>query len=119
MFRHCPPRARRASFVPGIVAMAFTGALAVACGASRGAELEPRYVAVHNTLAAMGMVEIGPLQRGSLAEGAEARRTIDLVPQCVTLVVVGGDGARDVDLTLLDPAGKPLAHDTTHEPEAA
>jgi len=96
-------------------------ALAAACGASRGnggGALEPRFVAVHNALSAMGLAQVGPIQEGALAEGREARVSLALPAGCVTVVAVGGDGVRDLDATLLDARAKPLAHDTTNEPQA-
>jgi len=95
--------------------------LVAACGASRGdrgGALEPRFVAVHNALSAMGLAQIGPIQEGALAEGREARLSLALPAGCVTVVAVGGDGVRDLDATLLDAHAKPLAHDTTNEPQA-
>ena len=111
------------SLVPGrlaasLIALALTSFLAVACNATRAAELEPRYVAVHNTLAAMGLAQIGPIQQGSLAEGRDTRLRLDLGAQCSTIVVIGGPGVRDVDIALLDADDKPVAHDTTKEPQA-
>jgi hypothetical protein len=108
------------SFRPGVLAC-FGLALAAACGASRGnrgVALEPRFVAVHNTLSAIGLAQIGPIQEGALLEGREARLWLSLPAGCVTIVAVGGDGVRDLDATLLDAHEKPLAHDTTSEPQA-
>lgn len=101
-----------------LLVLAALGPAAVACGTARTGELEPRYVAVHNTLAAMGLVQVGPIQQGSLAEGREARLRVDLLAQCTTLVAIGGPGVRDLDVSLLDPEDKPIAHDTTKEPQA-
>jgi hypothetical protein len=90
-----------------------------ACGATtRSGELEPRYVAVHNALAAMGMAEVGPLVQGSLAEGREERLPLELPAACTTIVAIGTRGVRDVDLALLSPTGEPIAHDVSREPEA-
>jgi hypothetical protein len=94
------------------------GALVVAACATSRAELEPRYVAVHNALSAMGMAQVGPIHQGSLFEGNEAKITFDLTAQCSTIVAIGADGVKDLDVTLLDPSGKPVAHDTTREPQA-
>ncbi|MBX3234392.1 MAG: hypothetical protein KIT84_38200 [Labilithrix sp.] len=101
-------------FAAGLVA-------AVACTAApaRPGALEPRYVAVHNTLAAMGLAQVGPIQRGALAEGREARFTIDLPRDCATLVAIGGADVRDLDLTVLDAEDKQLGKDTTADAEAA
>jgi hypothetical protein len=95
-------------------------ALVLACASTRGGggPLEPRFVAVHNALAAMGLAQVGPIHEGVLAEGREARIALDLAAGCTTIAAVGGEGVRDVDATLLDSHGRPLAHDTTHEPQA-
>jgi hypothetical protein len=95
--------------------------LLAACGFTRTAgsgALEPRFVAVHNALAAMGLVQVGPIQEGVLGEGREARVALQLPAGCLTIVAIGGEGMRDVDATLLDSRGTPLAHDTTAEPQA-
>lgn len=89
-----------------------------ACSAARGPEIDPRFLAVHNTLSAMGLAQVGPVQQGSLVEGREARLTMDLAAQCTTLVAMGGEGVRDLDATLLDPRGNPVAKDATHESQA-
>jgi hypothetical protein len=95
--------------------------LLVACASTRsqgGAALEPRFVAVHNALSAMGLAQTGPIHEGTLAVGREARVPLDLPAGCTTIVAVGGDGVRDLDVTLLGPQGAPAAHDTTSEPQA-
>lgn len=87
------------------------------CAASRAGAVESRYVAVHNTLASLGMVEIGPILRGSLAEGADARATVDLPAGCSLVVALGGAGVEDLDVALLDADGKPVARDATRDAE--
>jgi len=77
-----------------------------------------RYAAVHNTMSAMGLVQSGPLQRGSLAEGRETKLVVDLPQGCTTLVTLGGAGVENVDVELTDSAGKPVAKDTTQDSEA-
>jgi hypothetical protein len=92
-----------------------------ACASTRGiggASLDPRFVAVHNTLAAIGLAQVGPIHEGTLSEAREARISLDLPLGCVTIVAIGGEGVRDIDATLLDPHGSALAHDTTAEPQA-
>jgi hypothetical protein len=111
--RRC--RTRRALFSVGIPVMA---AVLGACATSRPAEIDPRFVAVHNTLTSMGLAQVGPVQQGTLVEGREARLPIELVAQCATLVTMGGDGVRDLDAQLLDPRGNPVAKDASHEPQA-
>src|SRR5579884_1136267 len=93
----------------------------VACASTRtsaNSALEPRFVAVHNALAAMGLAQVGPIQEGTLGEGRETRVTMPLPAGCLTVVAIGGDGVRDLDASLLDPRGVPIAHDTTSEPQA-
>jgi hypothetical protein len=95
------------------------GALLAACAAtSRSGELEPRFFAVHNALAAMGLAQVGPIQRGALAAGAETRVPIELAAGCTTVVAIGAEGVRDLDAALLDPDGTPVAHDTTKDAQA-
>lgn len=90
-----------------------------ACAAGPKPELEPRYVAVHNAFAAMGLAQVGPIHRGSLAEGQDARFSIELPAQCATVVALGGGGVRDLDVTLLDADGEPVARDATADAQAA
>src|SRR5215831_4563323 len=100
---------------------AFAGLLLVgACASTRdgGGALEPRFIAVHNALAAMGLAQVGAIQQGVLGEGQTARVTLDLPAGCVTVAAIGGGGFRDIDATLLDAREAPLAHDTTTEPQA-
>jgi hypothetical protein len=92
-----------------------------ACASTRdggAGALEPRFVAVHNALAAMGLAQVGAIQQGVLAEGQTARVTLDLPAGCVTVAAIGGAGVRDIDAVLLDAHEAPLAHDTTTEPQA-
>ncbi|MGO8992614.1 MAG: hypothetical protein ACLQVI_04755 [Polyangiaceae bacterium] len=91
---------------------------ACASGTRAAGGMEPRYIAVHNALAAMGLAQVGPIQRGSLAEGRETRVPLELAAGCTTVVVLGGDGVRDLDASLVDPAGAPVAHDTTRDSQA-
>ncbi len=105
------PRARTAALACSLVA---------ACASTKDASgpLEPRFVAVHNTLAAMGLAQVGPIEQGALAEGQTARVALQLPAGCVTVAAIGGDGLHDVDAALLDPRGVSVAHDTTNEPQA-
>lgn len=113
-------RARRFLRFGAFVALSGS-ASSVACTVSRGRNgpLDPRFVAVHNTLSAMGLGQVGPILEGSLREGGETRKLVTLPAGCVTIVAIGGEGLRNLDTRLLDPRGAPLAHDTTDEPEAA
>jgi hypothetical protein len=102
-----------------IAALAFAFAsIGVACSSGKSGEMEPRYVTVHNAFAALGMSQVGPIHQGSLAEGREARVRVELPPQCTTVVALGSSGVRDIDLVVLDPDDKPIAHDTTKDSQA-
>jgi hypothetical protein len=92
--------------------------LVSACLSSRGGEVDPRYIAVHNTLSSLGMAQTGPIHRGSLAEGREARFRVDLPAQCTTLVAFGSAGFTNLDMTLEGEGGQKLAQDTSTGPEA-
>lgn len=112
------PRARRRSLRSAALFVASASAISACATVRGGGDLEPRYVAIHNALAAMGLAQVGPLHQGSLAEGREVRVPFELAAQCTTIVALGAPGVRDIDATLLDPSGKPVAHDTTVEPQA-
>src|ERR1035438_997744 len=113
------PRVRHRSDVHVLASFTLLGALFVACASARDSgALEPRFVAVHNALTAMGLAQVGAIQQGSLAEGQTTRLSLDLPAGCVTVAAIGGTGVRDVDATLFDSRGAPLAHDTTAEPQA-
>ena len=99
------------------LALFLTGATVVACAATHS-QVDPRFLAVHNAFAAMGLSQVGPVQQGSLVEGRDARLPVELGAQCTTLVAMGNDGVRDIDLTLLDPAGNPIARDASHDAQA-
>jgi len=62
------------------------GLLAIqpACTTRAGAPpaLDPRFVAVHNTLSAIGMAQVGPIQEGTLVQGREARVSLPLPAGC-------------------------------------
>jgi hypothetical protein len=102
---------------------AFGGALVLsaACASSRvtgGGLLEPRFVAVHNTLASMGLAQVGPIHEGVIDEGIEQRVALPLPAGCFTIVVMGGAGLRDIAASLIDSRGGPLAHDTSGQSQA-
>ncbi len=119
---NAPPRSRRArgrsAFLGSTLATLLATALASACVASPREGPLARYAAVHNTMSAMGLVQAGPLQRGSLAEGRETKLVLDLPQGCTTLVTLGGAGVENVDVELTDSAGKSIAKDTTQDTEA-
>ena len=82
--------------------------------------MDARFVALHNSFAAMGMAESGSISQGSLTEGGEARIEARLEPgQCYTVVGLGGAGVANLDVVVLDEGGTEVAHDTTTDGEAA
>lgn len=95
-------------------------AMASACVGSsvRSAAVEPRYVAVHNALRAMGMAEVGPLHDGRLTEGQEAKIDLELEAGCTTFVAIGGGSIADLDAALMNSAGTRVARAATHASDA-
>lgn len=113
------PVPRRLSALAALAPIALASTLLAPACTARTGEVEPRYVAVHNAFSAMGLVAAGPIQRGSLAEGREARFPLELAAQCTTVVVLGSPGVVDVDAVLLDADDRPVARDATRDAEAA
>jgi hypothetical protein len=112
-------RVRNRWGVSALASVSLAATLLFACASTRdGGALEPRFVAIHNALTAMGLAQVGAIQQGSLAEGQAARVSLDLPAGCVTIAAIGAGGVRDVDATLFDARGTALAHDTTAEPQA-
>ena len=94
-------------------------ALSLACGGGT-TQLEPRFVAIHNTMSAMGMAQSGAISEGSLPEGAEARFDVELsAGQCYTFVALGSSGVDDLDLRVVGEGDVELGRDTTHDRQAA
>jgi hypothetical protein len=90
-----------------------------ACGGS-DARLEPRYVAVHNTLTTLGLAQTGPISQGSLGQGDDVRVVVPLRGnECTVFLALGSDGVSDVDLVVLDENGATLAEDDTSDRQAA
>ena len=112
-------RVRHRWGVSALASVSLAAGLLFACASTRDVgALEPRFVAVHNALTAMGLAQVGAIQQGSLAEGQAVRLSLDLPAGCVTIAAIGAGGVRDVDATLFDARGTALAHDTTTEPQA-
>lgn len=90
----------------------------LSCGGS--GQLEPRFVAVHNAMSAMGMAQTGPISEGSLGEGNEARFDVRLeAGQCYTVVALGSSGVRDLDVRIVGAGDDELGRDVTHDRQAA
>ncbi|MEM9069551.1 MAG: hypothetical protein AAGE52_13645 [Myxococcota bacterium] len=92
---------------------------ASSCGGG-STQLEPRFVAVHNAMSAMGMAQTGAISEGSLPEGAEARLDITLqAGQCYTFVGLGSSGVNDLDVRVVGEGDVEIGRDMTHDRQAA
>jgi hypothetical protein len=100
-----------------LAGLAVTASLGGGCSSSSGA-IQGRFSAVHNTMVSLGLSQLGHLSEGSLAEGGTVSFPLDLEPQCYTFVAFGGDGARDVDLSVLDANSARVAGDSTRDMQA-
>ena len=101
---------------------ALTGALLALALAGCGGHglLSPRFVAVHNAMAATGMAQTGSISEGSLEHGAKVRFDVPLeAGHCYTFVALGSSGVRDLDLRILGEDDTELGRDVTHDPQAA
>ncbi len=98
--------------------VAVSASLLAACGTSP--QLEPRFVAVHNTMTAVGLAQTGPISQGSLPGGAEARVDVELTGgECYTFLGLGDSGVDDLDLRVVAEGEEVLASDGTHDRQAA
>jgi hypothetical protein len=95
--------------------------LSVSCAGVRstaGGGLEPRFVAVHNTLSSMGLAQVGPIHEGMIGEGKEERTPLTLPAGCFTIVVMASAGVQDLAASLLDAHGTPIAHEAGGQAQA-
>lgn len=91
----------------------------LSCGPSSSG-LEPRFVAVHNAMTAMGLAQTGAISEGSLPEGAEARIPVELDGgECYTLVALGSSQVENLDIRLLDSDGDEVTRDSTIDAHSA
>ncbi len=91
----------------------------VSCGGGT-LRLAPSFVAVHNTMTAMGLVQSGEISEGSLAEGAVARFPTQFRGgDCYMVVAFGSDGVANLDVLVTDDAGTEVAADTSSDAQAA
>lgn len=98
--------------------MALAFVLAACSGGS--VRLSPSFVAVHNTMAAMGYAQSGEISEGSAGEGGVGRHTTRLAGgQCYTIVAFGSGGVSDIDIVVKDETGAELATDRTDDSQAA
>jgi hypothetical protein len=66
----------------------------------------------------MGLAQVGPIHEGAISEGREERTVLVLPAGCFTIVVMAGAGLRDIEATLLDAHGTPMAHDNGGQAQA-
>lgn len=100
------------------VCLAGLAVVSTSCGGGR--HLDARYVTLHNTMAAMGLVQSGAIHQGEIGEGTETEVTFDMRPgECYTLVAIGSNGVDDLDVIVRDAEGVELARDVTVDQEAA
>ncbi|MDH5493140.1 MAG: hypothetical protein OEY14_14390, partial [Myxococcales bacterium] len=98
-----------------MIGAALGSSLALGCGGSQGV-LEPRFVAVHNTMTAMGLAQTGSINEGSLPNGADSRLEIELDGGgCYTFVALGSSTVDNIDLSVLDEAEEVIGRDSTHD----
>lgn len=115
---HRPRSVTSAGALPWGLALGVAG-LAFGCS-SAGVGLEPRYVAVHNAMTAMGLAQTGAINEGSLEEGGEARLEVELAGgECYTFMALGGRGTEDMGVQVLSEGGDELGRDLTHDRQAA
>lgn len=101
-----------------LLALTFATAIA-SCGGSSG-QLEPRFVAVHNALSAMGLAQSGPISEGSLPEGGVVTIPVELQSgDCYTFLVLASSGIQDVDVRVIGEGDDEIARDVTHDRQAA
>lgn len=103
-----------------LVAMSSSLAALLLAGGCPSTGRESRFVAVHNTLEAMGYSQVGHISQGSLPQGDPVREPVTLeAGACYTFLAIGEGGVTDADLTLQDPAGETVAQDDDVDTQAS
>jgi hypothetical protein len=95
---------------------ALTVSAVAGCGGASG--IDGNFSAVHNTVAAIGWAQTGPVHEGHLDAGGEARLTSRLSAGACYAFVGFGDGIEDLDVRLFDEGGTEVAHETAHDRQA-
>lgn len=86
----------------------------VSCAGAGPAQFEPRFLAVHTAMAAMGVPQTGPIQQGTLSEGEEARFPFPLqAGECKTVVALADESVRDLNLSVVANGGRLVSNDST------
>lgn len=89
-------------------------------GCVSGTLSNARFQAAHNTLVAVGGVgpSLGPVAQASLEHGARAQFAVNLEARCYVFAVYGDRGVEDLDLSLVNASGQPVASDTSRGPQS-
>lgn len=93
-------------------------AMMPACRRNDRLQAEPRYASVRNALSALGLVQSGPILRGTLREAQDNRVRLAIGSECTTVIAFGGDDIGDLDISLHDADDQVVAKDTTSDPQA-
>src|SRR5580700_2356763 len=111
------PRSLRKLCAHGVGALLVSASCA-GVRATGGGALEPRFIAVHNTLSSMGLAPVGPIHEGSIGQGKEERSPLTLPAGCFTIVVMASAGVQGLEASLLDAHGAPIAHEAGGQSQA-
>ncbi len=91
--------------------------LLLACGSDSG--IDPRFVAVHNTMTAMGMAQTVPISSGSLLENTEVQVPIVMkAGSCYTLLALATPQQANIEVRIVDPLGDEVVRDLTSDAQA-
>jgi len=76
--------------------------------ASRGPDLAARMASAKSIYESVGYTAFGAPAMGTTAEGTDGKVPLPLKEGCYQIVTFPGDGLKGIELSLLDPAGKPV-----------
>ncbi|GAC1529655.1 MAG: hypothetical protein NVS3B10_26160 [Polyangiales bacterium] len=102
-----------------LAALLVTGACAAPACTARSPDLVTRMNTAKSLAESFGYTAAGAPSTGNVEEGKDARVALPLKPGCYQVFVFPGDGLKAVDLSLVDPAGKPAASGTKGEGQSA
>lgn len=88
-----------------------------ACGSEVG--IDPRFVAVHNTMTAMGLAPTVPISSGSLTKDTQVELPLSMkAGACYTLLALASPQEANIDVRVVDPLGDELVRDLTSDAQA-
>jgi len=93
---------------------------ACSCGGGGRPAGDPasKFFSVHNALQVSGLTQQGGVNRGQLAPGQTSKVPLELTPQCLTIVGLGGGEIGELEMQLADPDGKVVVKDDVRGPDA-